>query len=234
MENYGSNQNLKRLRVVLGIIVVALVGWVIIYTLGVHKFRVVSTNPATNQVSSATPFFDVTFNKPLLERGLKITSSPNIVDSYAAKGRVIDISLAPMTINNTYIITIHSVLATDGETITNKSFRFVANYISPSNVSKKQQQAILNNQDNYSTPINDPIMAHLPYQTLNFSLSAQVTPGSNGKSGLVLQAQLLLSEADMSDQVAGVAQDKQMVVNYIQSLGLNPTKYNIEYSVSTP
>ncbi|HVA11495.1 MAG TPA: hypothetical protein VNG32_05020 [Candidatus Dormibacteraeota bacterium] len=233
MDN-ASGQSLKRLKVAVVVLIVGLVILTAYHLFLLSKFRVVSTDPNVGQVSSAIPFFKINFNKPVAGKGLIITSNPNIIGSYKVDDKTVNISLTPLATNEAYAITINSITATDGEVITNKAFHFTAQYINPSSLPQDQQKAIIHSQENYSSPANDPIVAHLPYSTLNFTLSAQVTPGSNGKSALVLQAVLLLNEAEMSNQTAAAVQDEQMVSNYISSLGLNPSNYTIKYAISTP
>jgi len=197
-----------------------------------RKFHIVSTDPPVSRVSNSIPFFNINFNKPLVSKSLKITSSPDIISSYNVSGKAIDISLKPLTVNQAYTITINSLAATDNETIQNKSLRFVAQYISPQDLPNDQKQAILHNQENYSSPADNPIVGHLPHSTLNFILSAQVTTGTNSKPSLVLQAQILLAPGVTgATAAADINQYKQDVLSYIQSLGLNPAQYNIQYQI---
>lgn len=72
----------------------------------------------------------------------------------------------------------------------------------------------------------DPMFDYLPHSTLDYTLTATVD--SSNKT--ILNAQLFLTEADQADPSAALAQYKQEVVEYIQSVGLNPNSYTINYT----
>jgi len=225
----NDNQNFKRITILAGSIIILLVLFIVFQLISLEKFHVVSTDPTTNQVSNAVPFFKVNFNKSLLASALTITSSPSITKDYSISGKTLNITLAPLTVNQAYTISIKSITDTSQKTLSNLVFRFTAKSIYPTDLPKDQQQAILKNQDNYSSPANDPIFKNLPHQTLSYTLTGQIS-----SSQLLLNAQLFVSQAEMGDESAAVAQDKQEVVSYIQSLGLNPSNYTIVYTVTAP
>jgi len=77
------------------------------------------------------------------------------------------------------------------------------------------------------------MLSHLPYRTTDFSLTADFVSGQNNQPKLTIDAKILLSQADMSSQDQAVALYKQEVLNYINSLGLNPSNYTINYSVGS-
>lgn len=208
------------------IVLFALLGFEVIRLSGFH---VVRTNPSVNRVANVTPFFDIYFNKPIIKSSVSLTSSPHIISGYSVKGDVLDVSLSALTINKLYSLTLKSVVATNHQRMRNVVFHFTAKYINPGSLPKSEQQAIFKGQENYSSPANNPIVPHLPHQTLNYSLSAEINKGLNGKPTLTLQAELLLSQADLSNEPAAIAKDKQMVFDYIRSLGLNPGNYTINY-----
>lgn len=80
----------------------------------------------------------------------------------------------------------------------------------------------------------DPILNSLPHSTLDYNLTvAQGTTGIKGDQKLILDADLLLSAADVrSGRDAAIAAYTQEVRDYITSLGLNPDSYTINYTIS--
>lgn len=72
----------------------------------------------------------------------------------------------------------------------------------------------------------DPIFKYIPHSTLDYSL----TGASNGGQAL-LTAQLFLTAADQSNADAAATQYKQEVLDYITSVGLDPSKYTIDYAI---
>lgn len=79
----------------------------------------------------------------------------------------------------------------------------------------------------------DSILNNLPHSTLDYNLTvAQGTPGVENQK-LALDAELLLSAADVrSGRDAAIAAYTQEVRDYITSLGLNPDSYTINYTIS--
>jgi len=90
---------------------------------------------------------------------------------------------------------------------------------------------------NYDKRFNDPILAHLPYGGLNFSIAANIIT-QNGKPVVTLDAKVLLSAADVNSgpayEQAAINTGKQDIVAYIKSLGLDPNNYTINYEVVQP
>lgn len=195
-------------------------------------FRIVGTSPKLSNVATASPYITVSFNKNLSSNGLSVSGTEGLVTSTSVKGKNLQINLNNMTTGNEYVVHINSVSSTSGKTIKNKDLSFKAKNIDVGNLPKEQQQTLINQQDQNQGVAADPIISHLPYGTVDFSLTAQTPDTNQDQSKLVLNAQLILSHADMSNEDAAIAQYKQEVINYIVSLGLNPNNYNIQYTVS--
>jgi hypothetical protein len=233
---YGNNKSNKKLIVI--VIVIILVIASVFFAIKNSKFHVVSTDPNTNEVASVSPFFKINFNKTLSSNGLKVSSSPAIISSYKVSGKYINADLnIPLQLNQTYTITVGYVADAAGDTITNRTFTFTAKDVPSNGLSKEQQQALLHTQTQYLQNTSDPILGHLPYGGLTFSLSGTQTM-QNGKTVVILNARLLLTAADVNSgpdaEQAAINQYKQDVINYIQSLGINPNNYTINYEVVQP
>jgi hypothetical protein len=226
--NFLKSSQIKLFAYVLGSLVIVIL---IFSVFNSRKFHVVSTNPSTSSVSYITPFFIINYNKSIAA-SVSISSSPNLVRNYTVSGETIIINLNSMRVGVSYFIDIKSVTDINRGVIKNKIFKFTAQNISYDNLPKDQQQIIVNNQDRYPSPINNPITAHLPYTTAGYSLSSDIVSGPNGMAELVLNATITLSQVDMTDETAAIAGYKQDIVNYIESLGLNPANYTINYTIA--
>jgi hypothetical protein len=197
-----------------------------------HQFRVVSTNPSTRNVATATPFFKVIFNRQLSKDNLSVSSNPAIISSYSINGDELDMNLnTPTDSNTTYNITINSISAADGKTLTDKNFKFQPKQVNSQDLPQDQQQALLKNQTQYLQQRQDPIIAYLPYGTLDFNLNYHfINQSTNSK--IILDAQLQLAPGLSGAQATATTnQYKQEVTDYIKSKGLNPASYTIEYQV---
>jgi hypothetical protein len=231
MEYSLRRKKLVRALIAILVIVLVLIGFKVWYS---SKFHITKTDPDLKQFSNIVPFLDVYFNMTLDSSGLNIVSSPKIINSYKIKGNVLDLSLSRLAQNHKYTITINSIRSTNNKFISNKTLTFTTKYISPKDLTTDQRSAILKNQDHYNSPSNDPIVAHLPYSNLNFSLSDELTTStSSGRLGLVLNAQILISPGVTGAQAnTDIAQYESDVRSYISSFGLDPSKYTINYQVT--
>ncbi|HSW85256.1 MAG TPA: Ig-like domain-containing protein [Candidatus Saccharimonadales bacterium] len=115
-----------------------------------RHFHVVGTNPKTNKVATVSPFIKIKFNKPLSKKGVSINSSYSIIKSYNIQDKTLVITLkTPMTQGYNYFIRIKSIADLDGDTIVNQVFSFTPKYISPQDLPKDQQRALLQLQTNH-------------------------------------------------------------------------------------
>ncbi len=216
---------------VLAVIVLCIFAGIKIYQAVV--FRIVSTSPQTNLVATTTPFMKVTFNKTLSNTGVALSSTSGIIKSNSVAGKTLIIYLDyPLKANTRYSINIVSIKSTSGSTINSKSITFTAQNLPYGQMPKAQQKYLVSHQDNYTPVQKDPILASLPYSTLDFSLDSSFPTGKDGQPTLVLQAQLLLAPGVTGAEAAtDTAQYKQEVLDYIKSLNLNPDNYTIQYQV---
>ncbi|HEV2402927.1 MAG TPA: Ig-like domain-containing protein [Candidatus Saccharimonadales bacterium] len=211
------------------------------------RFRVTATNPDISNVAEYTPFFKIEFNKSITSNGLVISAKPSIISSYSVRGNTLNIDLKyPMSDKTTYTITVGKVYDVRGSVISGKVFSFKPKNIPINRLPEDQRKALavapepsegeqgITFNNGASKIYQDPILSHLPYDNLYFNLSASFPLGPNNKPVLVLNAELILNESQMSDENASIAQEKLQVQQYIQSLGLNPNNYDIQYTVSTP
>jgi hypothetical protein len=198
------------------------------------KFHVITTNPTISKIGAQSPYLKVYFNKTLSNQSLVVSATGNAMKSDSVSGKVLTVNFnEPLTINKSYTVIIHSISSQSGSQILNKNFTFTAQNIPFNDLPTDQQKALVGSQDHFQAAQKDPILVDLPYSTLYFILNPSFgTDKTTGKISLVLQAQLLLAPGVTGDQAtADEAQYKQEVISYIESLGLNPANYNIQYQV---
>ncbi len=226
--------NQKRAVALVAVLVVILACVGLLTTIQKHvasdKFRVLSTNPSVNYFADVSPFFKVTYNKPLSKSDLSVTSNPGIIKSYSVSGDTLT-TLLNVPLNNTrdYSIFVLRIKDTAGVELKNQVFTFKPKLVNSNDLSKSQQNALLQAQENAAAlqKKEDPIMPYLPYSTLNFILNDAYV---NNK--LILQAQILIPpHVSGAAAAADTTQYEQQVVQYIQSLGLNPANYTIQYQI---
>lgn len=217
----------KKIIIFLFIGVVLLVGAFFIKNyLQNRGFKVLSVQPSSQKVSTLTPYFEITLNKAPSSDNIRVQATPNIVSGHSVDGKQLRIYLkTPMIENSQYKIffTVFNGSLRIDDTVVFKPQR-----ISFYKLPKEQQKYLTDHQDEGS--ITDPILAHLPYGSLDFSL----VPNFNNNT-LVLDANILLSRADTGSGPAvknqTIKQYKDEVIKYIESVGLNPSKYTIKYQI---
>jgi hypothetical protein len=200
------------------------------------QFRLLSTNPAVNNLAAVAPSIMLNYNKPLAITSVVVTSKQHIISSYQVSSKSIIINFnSALNLNTSYAIYIQSVKDTAGEAISNQSIMFIPKDISAQQLTKMQQEALLKKQVNATQTENngDPILKYLPYSTLDYSLTTSYITSATSATQLVINAQLVIDQADMDtaqDTDAAVASKKAEVIQHIQSLGLNPSNYDIQYT----
>lgn len=81
-------------------------------------------------------------------------------------------------------------------------------------------------KDSDSESLTDPLLAFLPYETLNYS----VKPRLDDKGSVILVIDISLSESDYRSGVENiVSQYKNEIFEWIKSNGLDPNNYQYQY-----
>ena len=198
------------------------------------SFSVTSTSPKVSQVATWSPFFKVEFNHKIVKQNLSLNINPDILygHGYSINGNQLVFNLSvPMNTKQKYVITINSITDDHGQTLKNLVYSFVPKQESINQLPKDQQEALV--LRNESSPVyKDPILQHLPYYSVNFDINASFPTGNNNLPSLVLNAKLFIPAAytgSLEQQM--ISQDQQAVRQYINSLGLNPDNYTINYSI---
>lgn len=221
MQN-ASPSAFRNIAIAIAVILVAIMGYLIYLQ---TTFRIVSTDPNLSSFSIATAVLKVNFSHALLNADLVVDASNDIMTSASVSGKTLSINLKPiLNSGQTYTVTIKSISDTKGKHIMNKNLKFTAKTTDFTKSSPAQQQATLQRQQQRPAAQSDPILAHLPYANLDFRLDPVFT-----QTQLVIQAQLYVLPNSSTSEAEQAAQATQEVISYIQALGLNPSKYNIQY-----
>lgn len=199
-----------------------------------QQFRLVKSTPSrSGTVSTSTNGFELFFNKDLdgsADYSKSITDPGHLVGRIRLDKRSIIIETGPILQDKKYSFSLHDIHDAKGDVIKEIKFDFTAKYLPDSKISDEQKSLIAKLSRQYLQDY--PLLAHLPYSTLDYSLEAVFNQDENQRLGQPeIQAKLFLSHADMSEPRAATARYKQEVIDYITSLGLNPSDYKINYLV---
>lgn len=228
----------RKLLLIAGIVVVVVLLLISVTVLwNTYHFGVDDIDPAISEMNIWQPQLNVSFNQNLSLNGISISMSPNSLfkNPYTIYGKTLSIYFkVPLDQNTTYTVTINRIEDTKRQLISNIKYTFKPAYIKRSGVTDDEEEDALEGRNQSSPAYQDPILSHLPYDTVDFDLSPSFGLASNGMATLTLKAQLFIHAAQSGNESAATAQDKQEVQSYIQSIGLNPNKYTIQYTVVSP
>jgi len=200
------------------------------------QFRIVSTDPAINQMTIWTPYFKLDLSKEISTNSVSVSTNPNIIykNDIKTTGKTVTIYLSvPLDSSKTYTVSVNGITSANGQKIFNRQFSFKPRQVSRDSLPDEQKETLIQRNEQ-SSVYSDPLLKYLPYRSVDFALAGSFGATTNNQPQLSIQAQLLLHLAQSNDKDAAVATDKQEVIDYIKSLGLDPSKYNIQYSVISP
>lgn len=135
-ENYTTSQDpegdqfKKRLRLLVGLVVVMVVVFVVLAIVGHNKaatkFAVTHTTPTVLGVTTQTPSMTVYFNEPLASGSASVSSTPSIVTGSSISGNALKLTFASKTLqtSKTYFISIKSISSTTKQQLTNTQISF--------------------------------------------------------------------------------------------------------------
>lgn len=111
------------------------------------QFHLVNTTPNMNSVGVVTPYISFNYNETL-RSDIKVTSSPNIVESYKVSGKNIIVSLdsSVISLGKNYTVVIGKVSGPNGKSLPSRSFNFKVRNIAFDSMPLAQQQAVMKRQ----------------------------------------------------------------------------------------
>lgn len=220
----------KRLAIVFVLLLAGFIGY-IIFTSNPTGFRIAKTDPKTSDVATLTAFIQVEFSEPIVKDSVKIPQQDS-VSRFDISDKTIKFYLGNVEKDKKQTITIESVTSQTGKKLTNQKISYKPKDTPWSKIPPEQQTAVLEGQEHKSTTNTDPVMQYMPHNTINYKLNAVIDNNT-----VKLHATITPSNADTDGTVvnpAVVDQYKREVVAYLQSINIDPAKYNLTYSVVNP
>lgn len=229
--------NLLKTNKRLAIVALLLIGGFIFFlaaSMQESGFRVLKTNPKLGEVTVFTRFIEVEFSEPLVKDSLKIPDQDSVKSVSVVNEQKVKIFLKSTDKGKKQTITIEAATSsTTGEKISNKKLSFSAKDSTWDKTPREQQLAALDVQDQKTPIMRDPVMSHMPHNTLTYKLTA-VVEGEKIK----LHAELTPSFADTQDDnsvnPASIERYKKQVLEYLKSIDIDPVKYELYYTVINP
>lgn len=198
-------------------------------------FRVAYVSPSPKQFPTSMPYIDIILNHPLQDRDVSssISVSEGVKKSVQLQDpKTIRVNLQNIGTDKSYTLLIQNLRDT-GNKVINKTIIIHSKYVPFDKLTKSQQAAVSKNQD-ADQAASDPVLSKLPHSSLNYTLTAGYQT-TNGQQKLTIKAQILLTASDVrSNEQAAIDQYKQDALGYLKSVGIDTTKYDIQYDIVEP
>lgn len=218
---------LKRTGVVVAGLLIILFAWLIFYANFI--FHVTGITPNDGDISQYTPVLNVSFSHDIDSKKIVTTMQPDAIGSAIVKNKALTINFDILEVGQKYTVTVKNISSTSGKKLPDQTITFTAKDIPFDKLPASQQEAAMQQQNSPGAAnTQDKAYNYIPYGDLNYNLSID---DNNGV--IVITAELLLSAADVrSDRNAAIEQYKREVLDYMKKSGLDPTKYQITYTVT--
>ena len=220
----------RKLIAAVSIILIAITGFVIYWLF--FTLHVSSTNPSLNSVSYQSPFLHISFNKPLKPSSLKIEGRGIV---FTEKRQVKDetVTFYLNTVNLTVDKEVYFRLTAESKDGFKYSgeIRFTPKNISFTDLPADQQKVLKQLEGERPAYYTDPIMQHIPYSTLLYSLAPDFVTVPGGDTRLIINLTVYLSQVDLDNKEKVIKQRIAAAKKYISSKGLNPEQYSFNLNV---
>ncbi len=198
----------------------------------ITKITPSNSNVPSGQIITATTYIDFYFNKPLNKESIKqnsIFSDQNIIQKIDINEKSIRIHIINLTKDQKYSIYFKDITSSDGYTLQDYQYTVTAVYMS--NYQPTKEELAEQHRQTDATNSTNPIYKVVPYQTLDYSISAggSITESSTPPT---INIYVNLSSADYnSPNPQAIIEAKRLLArNYLIAKGIDLSKYNIVYT----
>lgn len=203
-------------------------------SLFVESARPSLENSKDGKISTAITYIDFYFNKNIDESQIKrnnIFSNKEIISSTEVKGKIIRVNLKNIEKDIKYIIYLENIVSDDGFILKSYTYSATGFYTNDYSATKEQQDEQNNETDRNNN--SDPIFGVVPYQTINYSITADGSI-TNSSTPTTIKIFVYLASADYTDANTQKIVDSKIkeAKDYLVSKGIKLDNYKFEYSQS--
>ncbi len=203
-------------------------------SLFVESARPSLENSKDGKISTAITYIDFYFNKNIDESQIKrnnIFSNKEIISSTEVKGKIIRVNLKNIEKDVKYIIYLENIVSDDGFILKSYTYSATGFYTNDYSATKEQQDKQNNQTDRNNN--SDPIFGVVPYQTINYSITASGSI-TNSSTPPTIKIFVYLASADYTDANTQKIVDSKIkeAKDYLVSKGIKLDNYKFEYSQS--
>lgn len=226
--------NIRLIVVVTALAILAYVGFLIWQN---TQFRVTGTTPSTSgSVATSTSVIKIDFSHDLSEEVVYnrtiIDDGQSLVREIERRDRSLYVRIFEIFEGENYTISFKDILSSDGEVIKNFRLTFTAKYIPSERLSQAQKE--LENGETDRFEVEDPILKHIPYSTIGYSLEPVNSVSEEGSYALFVNMKIFLSNTDRGFEEEAVESYKKQAFDYLRSKGINSDDYEFNFIVQDP
>lgn len=190
------------------------------------------SNVPDGEISTATTYIDFYFNKKINTASIKpdsIFSDQSIIKSIEVNNQSIRVHTQNLSRDQKYSIYFKNIQSDDGYILNNYTYTVTAAFINNYQATKAEQAA-QNAQTDHNNN-SDPVFAIVPYQTLDYSITAAGTI-TTSQTPVTISIFINLTAADYNDPHPEtiIETKRQLARNYLIAKGIDLKKYTIIYS----
>lgn len=226
--------NRKPLIVIIGLLVVALIGYLVY--INFFTFSVTSTSPQNNRVSAKAPVIRIATNRTIKDQPISFDDGgAGIIASIKFDKSTIIINLyQKLEVDKKYTITLKNIVSTDGYTISSYVYEFTPQD-NDSYLSKEDTEIILNRQNQKGAILADPVLNATPITGDAYVIKSSLDATPNGTGTVSIKAYIYLTREDMSNYDKAVADYKAQIERELSKIkGYSADKYKITYIIQAP
>jgi hypothetical protein len=203
-------------------------------SLFVESARPSLENSKDGKISTAITYIDFYFNKNIDESQIKrnnIFSNKEIISSTEVRGKIIRVNIKNIEKDIKYIIYLENIVSDDGFILKSYTYSATGFYTNDYSATKEQQDEQNNETDRNNN--SDPIFGAVPYQTINYSITADGSI-TNSSTPTTIKIFVYLASADYTDTNTQKIVDTKIkeAKDYLVSKGIKLDNYKFEYSQS--
>lgn len=219
----------KKIIVGLVVLIVAVIGWSVYYSVFVMHVR--SVTPEPTKLSYLTRTIKVEYNRTITSVGSVVLGEPldvTIDDNVL----VINLEIESLKPNQSYDLILNGVVSDNGQTIASETIviRPVTGVDALSD--EDIQKTLSEQQDNKSPIINDPIFRFIPYETLDYSIEAIINNAGTDFGAITLEITVNISSADSQNRSNKIKEYETAARAYLSGLdGIKLENYNVSLSI---
>lgn len=219
--------------VIISITVIAIVTISLLIYRETSTLYIASVNPDRNKIPTVSSFIEVSFNKDIESVGFaNIVSENNVLNNYSIDGKTIKFNLiSGAAEEGSAQIYLENIISSDEYKIDSKYININFTNYRDDKIPQDVLDSLIEEQDVMTDKNADPILNIIPYSTIDYDITPNLTrTNSDGSSIVDIDITVQLSNADTGEYYEqAVKQKQQSALDYLESKDVVLKNYTINF-----